>query len=182
MNDASKPQVGTGGDDILEGSVDADRLIGAAGDDLLQGLAGNDVLWAGTGNDVLEGGAGADELTGGRGGDVFAYAIDQVIVTFPQEGESLLSLDWGHDVVTDFEVGVDRLRVTDAQGHVMTAQEASQYLLVTEVDVDQDGALDTVLRIDYTDAASGIHYTDPGSSITLLGVSGASVDSLFGGA
>ena len=78
--------------------------------------------------------------------------------------------------VTAFTVGVDSLRFA---GSALPAEGASGYLQLTEADVDQDGVLDTVVRVDFVDAASGIHYTDAASSITLLGVSGASLAELL---
>jgi Ca2+-binding RTX toxin-like protein len=158
MTSASRPIVGTGQDDVLQGTSADDRLIAAAGDD------------------VLEGGGGSDQLAGGHGADLFVFAVGDVVATLPQDGSNEVSIfvGWGDDVVTDFEVGVDHLQFGIAG--------PAQYLQLTEADVDQDGRLDTVLRIDYVDAASGIHYTDPASSITLLGVSGASLSDLIAAA
>lgn len=54
------PDVGTNGDDTLNGT-DGDNVIdGRAGNDLIFGLAGDDWLIGGTGNDSLDGGAGFD--------------------------------------------------------------------------------------------------------------------------
>ena len=180
MTDASKPIVGTGGGDLLEGTSGEDRMIGAAGDDVLRGLGGDDALVGGTGDDVLEGGAGSDELSGGHGSDVFVFGVGDVKAVLPQDGstEVILSIGWGDDVVTDFDLGEDSLQFGDGDGPVFAAAEAAQYLQLTQVDVDQDGRLDTVIRIDFVDVASGIHYSDPASSITLLGVSGASLAEL----
>ncbi|MGJ8622832.1 MAG: calcium-binding protein [Yoonia sp.] len=67
-------------------------LTGTAGDDILQGHDGNDTLIAGAGADILRDGAGQDTLTGGAGADVFIMTAD---------GET--------DVITDFQVGVDKI-------------------------------------------------------------------------
>jgi Ca2+-binding RTX toxin-like protein len=184
MTSGTKPIVGTGADNLVQGTASGDLLIAAAGDDVLQGFAADDVLVAGTGNDLLEGGAGSDDLSGGQGADVFAFSVGEVVATLPQEGsnEAFVRLGWGDDVVSDFAVGEDHLRFTGADGTAFTLKEAAQYLQFTEADVDQDGVQDTVLRVDYVDAASGIHYTDPASSITLLGVSGASLADLLAAA
>jgi Ca2+-binding RTX toxin-like protein len=45
---------------VLTGTVTADRLIGGAGNDSLAGVNGNDTLTGGAGNDSLNGGAGID--------------------------------------------------------------------------------------------------------------------------
>lgn len=50
------------GNDELQGSAEADRMVGYAGDDRLYGNDGDDILTGGSGDDRLEGGAGNDEL------------------------------------------------------------------------------------------------------------------------
>jgi Ca2+-binding RTX toxin-like protein len=93
------------GDDIIRGNHGKDTLMGGDGDDdirdwagwsLLDGGRGNDVLKAGNGRDTLIGGDGNDTLTGGKKGDVFRF------------GENS-----GEDILTDFEIGVDVLDITD---------------------------------------------------------------------
>lgn len=74
---------GHGADDLLIGGNDADRLLGGSGDDTLYGHDGNDILRGGAGNDWIEGGEGAD---------VFIFRNN-----------------WGHDVVTDFQDGIDSI-------------------------------------------------------------------------
>ncbi|MNQ52412.1 Poly(beta-D-mannuronate) C5 epimerase 1 [compost metagenome] len=81
----------------LEGSEVVDVLIGDGGENYLFGYGGNDTLIGGDGNDILLGGLGDDTLTGGGGADIFRW----------QAG------DTGHDVVTDFELGVDSLDLSD---------------------------------------------------------------------
>ncbi|MCW9709729.1 Ig-like domain-containing protein [Avibacterium sp. 21-586] len=55
---------------------------------------GNDVINAGAGNDIIIGGAGNDQLTGGTGADKFVF---------------LANTNSGRDVITDFEVGKDKV-------------------------------------------------------------------------
>jgi Ca2+-binding RTX toxin-like protein len=180
MSNESKPIVGTGADDLVQGTDGADLLIAAAGDDRLLGLGGDDVLVAGVGNDLLDGGRGSDTLTGGHGADVFAFSSENPAVSIPEEGssEAFVLFRLGDDVVTDFELGTDFLVFGGGDAPVFTAAELAQFVQLTEADVDADGALDTVIRIDYVEADSGIHFTDPGSSVTLLGISGASLADL----
>ena len=94
---------GLGGDDVLfggdgrddlRGDAGDDRLFGGAGDDRLAGGSGDDRLDGGDGDDVLEGGTGDDWLTGGAGADVFAFRTGDLT---------------GHDTVTDWQAGVDKL-------------------------------------------------------------------------
>jgi Ca2+-binding RTX toxin-like protein len=82
---------GTDGNDILTGTVNADRL---------DGDHGNDVLNAGAGNDRLKGDNGADTLTGGAGSDRFDFDADD------SRANSL-------DVITDFVRGTDKIDLSD---------------------------------------------------------------------
>jgi len=82
---------------------------GGGGNDKLTGTSGDDTLLGSGGDDVLIGGLGSDKLTGGAGKDVFSF------------GKS-----WGHDVITDFKHGTDKLNFHDAgvanrQGLTITA-------------------------------------------------------------
>ncbi len=82
------------GNDTVTGGAAADRVMGGAGADNLNGGGGKDVLQGGAGADRLLGGGGSDILTGGSGADIFVF---QAVA--------------GTDVVTDFDLGVDRLHV-----------------------------------------------------------------------
>jgi len=77
---------------ILTGNELANILNGGVGADTLRGGAGNDQLNGGAGNDRLDGGTGNDTLNGGAGNDTF-----------------VLSRGSGHDVVQDFQSGVDHI-------------------------------------------------------------------------
>lgn len=83
---------GRTGNDTLYGGAGHDHMAGGVGDDTLYGGAGDDRLAGKSGDDTLIGGAGDDRLFGGAGADVFVF-------------------DGGHDVVRDFEVGVDLVRL-----------------------------------------------------------------------
>ena len=63
--------IGTAGDNIMNGSAEANRLEGHNGDDTLDGRAGNDTLDGGLGDDTHRGGAGDDLLIGNIGADSF---------------------------------------------------------------------------------------------------------------
>ncbi len=73
---------------IIDGGGGNDTLIGGSGSDSIRGDGGND---------ILNGLTGSDMLTGGSGQDIFTF------------GNS-----WGHDTVTDFRHGVDKLNFHDA--------------------------------------------------------------------
>jgi Ca2+-binding RTX toxin-like protein len=61
------------GNDVLNGTPQADTLAGLAGNDRLAGLAGHDRLLGGAGGDILRGGLGDDTLDGGAGLDTASY-------------------------------------------------------------------------------------------------------------
>ncbi|QXT39847.1 calcium-binding protein [Gymnodinialimonas ceratoperidinii] len=90
-------------------------LAGGALDDVLIGGAGADSLTGGAGDDVLEDGLGVDTLHGGNGADIF-----------------VMRSDFTHDVIEDFQAGVDRIDLSawpmlyDAAqiGYTATAQGA----------------------------------------------------------
>lgn len=92
---------GTGEEDQLNGWKGADTLYGLGGNDRLDGAGGNDRLYGGDGKDVLIGGAGTDIMSGGAGADRFE---------FNALGNSVTGAL--HDVITDFEAGIDLIDVS----------------------------------------------------------------------
>lgn len=88
---------GGSGHDTLAGGIGRDKAYMGDGNDKwfdhAQSGGGNDYVEGGNGNDTLQGGGGNDTLSGGAGADVFVFAA---------------SID--DDVITDYEVGVDRLQ------------------------------------------------------------------------
>ena len=83
----------------IEGTDGVDFLVGTEGADTIIGFNGPDNLAGDGGADVLIGGSGNDFLTGGSGADIFVF-------TTPTDGTSF-------DTVADFQVGIDRLDVSD---------------------------------------------------------------------
>ena len=86
----------TGGDDLLRGSANADKIFGLGGDDVLFGLGAADVLDGGAGDDSLDGGSGRDLLRGGRGNDTLTGgAGDDTLIGGP--GRDKLNGGKGND-------------------------------------------------------------------------------------
>jgi len=83
----------------LTGGPVPDTLTGTPGDDTIFGMGRSDILDGGAGDDRLVDGRGRDTLTGGPGADVFEFINDG-----------------RRDVITDFELGIDRLDFTDYNG------------------------------------------------------------------
>ncbi|WP_293572727.1 calcium-binding protein [Phaeobacter sp.] len=94
---------GNGGDDILYGGTGRDKLFGGLGHDELRGGGGRDRLMGGNGSDTLFGGAGADRLLGGGSDDILTGGAGADVFIF-NDGDHT-------DTITDFEVGVDRIRL-----------------------------------------------------------------------
>ncbi|MGL6210961.1 MAG: calcium-binding protein, partial [Paracoccaceae bacterium] len=98
------------GNDTVDGSATAERIVlgsgvdfafGAGGNDLILGENGCDTLWGGTGDDQLFGGSSGDRLFGGAGRDTLTGGSEaDQFVFFASEG---------NDCVTDFQNGVDKL-------------------------------------------------------------------------
>ncbi len=76
--------VGTNYNDVVSGTHGSNVLKGGGGNDILRGYGGNDLLYGGAGDDVLNGGAGKD---------------------------AFIFVD-GHDVIEDFDVHNDSLKVS----------------------------------------------------------------------
>ncbi|WP_114008010.1 beta strand repeat-containing protein [Cohaesibacter intestini] len=72
----------------------SNTIVGNSANNILNGAFGNDVLIGGAGDDAFLDDSGDDRFTGGVGNDVFI---------FRNAGE--------HDVITDFENGVDVIRI-----------------------------------------------------------------------
>ena len=84
-----------GGNSILFGNLGNDTLIGGPGNDSLYGGAGNDVVIGGSGNSIVSGDKGLDTLTGSGGANQF------ILASSGADG----------DVITDFQPGIDKMRL-----------------------------------------------------------------------
>ena len=82
--------------ETINGGRGRQTLVGTAGDDIINGFGGRDILDGGAGNDILIDGRGRDSLTGGDGADIFQ---------FREDGQ--------RDVITDFQIGIDRIDLSD---------------------------------------------------------------------
>ncbi|MBC6438806.1 MAG: hypothetical protein GDA52_11940, partial [Rhodobacteraceae bacterium] len=96
---------GTNGRDSINGFAGNDKLIGRRDDDIISGGSGDDSLIGNTGNDTLRGNRGDDTLIGGHGDDVLTGGADADTFVFGDTAN-------GKDTITDFEVGVDVIKIT----------------------------------------------------------------------
>jgi len=84
------------GNDTIYGGSGNDTIVGGFGNDILKGQSGRDNIQGNAGNDILIGGRSRDTLSGGTGSDDFV----------------LTSIRDGGDIITDFEVGTDKIVLT----------------------------------------------------------------------
>ncbi len=93
---------GVSGLDVIENQIETDVLssienvIGSGDDDVITGSDGANILQGGDGDDILSGEGGNDILIGGEGADIFAF----------EPGD-------GIDLIAGFELGVDKIRLSD---------------------------------------------------------------------
>ena len=122
VNDNGKIIIGEYLPDIIDGGIGDDRLFGEDNNDTLTGKLGDDILVGGAGDDrligddsinvgddLLYGGTGKDFLTGDRGADTFVF----------QAGDGNSDRD-STNLITDFEVGVDRIGLIDVDAAELT--------------------------------------------------------------
>jgi len=155
----------------LIGSDYNDTLIGDHGNNVLVGGLGHDVLNGGGGDDLLIGGMGNNTLTGGAGADTFQWL----------QGNS------GHDVVTDFNPGIDKLDLSQLlQGENGTAASLDDYLhfkvtgsgdsLVTSIDVSAMAGAAPNQTIDLAGVDLASHYgVTPGAGGVINGADTATI-------
>ncbi|MEZ5844293.1 MAG: Calx-beta domain-containing protein [Hyphomicrobiaceae bacterium] len=109
-NDNAYAEEITGASVVLGAASGIEGLFGHVGGDTLDasamttrvfmdGRGGNDTVVGGSGSDLMFGGSGNDVLTGNGGGDFFMFDDN-----------------WGQDIVTDFQDGVDRFDLSRVEG------------------------------------------------------------------
>ncbi|WP_053178476.1 Ig-like domain-containing protein, partial [Pseudomonas kilonensis] len=173
---AAQNTLGAGTDTLagienLMGSSFNDTLTGDGASNRINGGLGHDSLNGGGGDDLLIGGLGNNTLTGGSGADTFQW----------QAGNS------GHDVITDFAPGVDKLDLSQLlQGENGSAASLDDYLhfsvsgsgasVVTSIDVSAIAGATPNQTIDLTGVNLASHYgVTPGAGGIIGGADTATI-------
>lgn len=154
LDTTARQVTGGAGSDILveieniTGSNFDDTLTGNSGANRLAGALGRDTINGGAGNDTIIGGYGADTLTGGLGADAFVY--------YRADESDIRQAD----VITDFQVGVDKLnfsamRQGSADSIAFAVRNGSTFV---EIDLGGDGSIDAMVELRGVLAGAG--FTD----------------------
>lgn len=125
---------GTNYADNIAGHSADDNFNGNNGDDILSGGDGNDSLHGDQGNDTISGGTGNDWISGGAGNDNLSGGADSVQdhFNFNAWDDFGNPADFGHDIISDFDVGYDRLDFYSAgvsNGDISFSDDAGDLLL-----------------------------------------------------
>jgi Ca2+-binding RTX toxin-like protein len=102
---------GNGGNDILGGNAEFNKMYGGNGNDYLYGRDGWDTMEGGSGNDELNGDAGNDYMTGGTGNDAINGGSGDFDTADFSDHIGNASLGWTFELVnrtavTSYTVGV----------------------------------------------------------------------------
>jgi Ca2+-binding RTX toxin-like protein len=158
--------------DTMEGGAQSDLLIGGTGDDELHGDGAADTLLGGSGIDSIFGGKGDDVIVGGSGKDYLVGGSGKDRFTFHRADSGPSSID--RDEVLDFEVGEDRMDLTQAgvkavvssfsgqPGEARIWTPPSAAFDVVEIDLNGDLVADVQIEVHTTDmshiTAADIEY------------------------
>lgn len=153
--------IGTDGVDLVNARGAADFVFGLGGNDIINAGEGNDFVFGGTGNDTINGNGGRDTLFGDEGNDILDGGAGNDLLTGGSGTDTFVFRfnDSGRDLVTDFTAG-------SGAGHDVVQLDKAVFADINAL----------LASSAFHDTAIGaqIEYQD-GSSITLLGVSKASL-------
>ncbi len=100
-----------GADTFVVSSEGGSRVEGLAGNDLVLGGNGADVLLGGLDDDTILGRDGADEIDGGPGNNTLTGGAGPDVFVISDQGGLP-----GRDIITDFALGVDSVRIDGVAG------------------------------------------------------------------
>lgn len=191
-------QVGSKGNDILYGGLEADRMWGLPGNDELDGGGGNDLLDGGAGDDLLRSASGYDRLDGGEGDDRMillgtggavtggagfdTFVVDLSTKTVPVRFNGVS----GHAMIDDGNDFADHIFFNNIERLELTTGSGADFILgAAGNDSIQTGAGNDVIGTDWTldlgASALGDDVIDAGDGNDRIS-DGLGANRLYGGA
>jgi serralysin len=140
------------GNDVLNGSSQADILAGYAGADVLKGNGGADKLNGGGGSDTMIGGAGQDTMAGGLGADKFLFNTTAANTTA--------------DVIKDFVHNMDDIVLDHTIFGALAAGNlaAGAFKSATDISATTGATVDAGDRVLYDRDSGHLYYDSNGSA------------------
>lgn len=149
---------GSSGFDTLQGGSGVDTIFGGSGNDTIEGNGSNDVLFGGRGDDAIDGGAGNDQIIGGLGADDLTGGAGADDFVFEFASDSLAGVG-NRDTITDFQVGVDDIDLSNIGGLSFTDDITLTINNGTIVQIDTNG--DDVVDMEiFIDDVTGLTASD----------------------
>ena len=157
------------GTQVLSGGAGDDGLWGGVGTQTVSGGAGNDKIWGGNGQQMLSGGAGSDTIAGGLGAQYLDGGAGDDVIYAGMGNETLLggagrdtfvfagaAWDQGRDVIEDFKIGTDVVRVTP-QDYGLPNRAPQDLALRATADASGSAVLDLGVGGTVTFAGVSVH-------------------------
>ncbi len=154
--------VGSNGNDTIFGKRGRDSIDGGAGDDDIDGGRGKDNILGGDGDDIIDGGSGRDIIDGGNGADVIDPGRGRDVLTGGADADIFVfDFDGKRDTVTDYEVGIDRIRLDGISFEDVNIQNTS-----TGASIEYDGDEMLLLNVDAADITEKDFLVTPPTTFT----------------
>jgi len=149
-------EVATWSPTVIETIANFENVIGSGGDDTITGTREANVIAGGAGDDMIEAGAGDDTISGGTGANTYVFS----------RGD-------GMDTITDFNAGVDTLRIEGAAiANISIDYNGSGVLITYGTDADGN-PIDQIFLDGVPASAFGLLDIDTSVANTVGGTSGA---------
>ena len=190
---AEGPINGGPGNEVLDGTEDADVISGGPGNDVIDGQEGDDLIRAGSGddqafgsegNDTIQAGSGDDEVDGGEGDDLIVGGSGDDDIA-AGEGNDVVRAGSGDDVV-DAGEGDDSVGLGSGSDTVVFSADFGADVIEDfrpgedVIDLTAFGDITSLDQLTFTEDNGSTVITAPGFSGSIT-VRGATADELRSG-